>query len=115
MELFTDAVTSAVERALDGVSERQRVSADNVANVNTPNFKASRVEFEDSLAAAIQAGDPDAAQPTVTAANTPANINGNNVMLDEETTTLIKSGLQYEALVNALNYKLNLIRTAVER
>ena len=115
MELFSDGVTSAVERALDGVAERQRVTAANVANVATPNFKASRVQFEEDLAEAIDRGDPSSASPSLTVANTPTNINGNNVALDEETTILIRSGLQYDALVNALNYKLNLIKTAVER
>ena len=115
MELFTDAVTAAVERALGGVAQRQRVSAANVANVSTPGYQAQRVEFEESLADAIDRGDPDSSSTSVTLANTPRNINGNNVLLDEETSILITSGLQYEALVNALNYKLGLIRTAVER
>ena len=115
MELFTDAVTTAVERALGGVAERQRVTANNIANISTPNFRASRVQFEDSLAAAIERGEPGDAGPTITPANTSVDTNGNDVQLEEETTILVKSGLQYEALVNALNYKLGLIRTAVER
>jgi flagellar basal-body rod protein FlgB len=113
--MFTDAVTAAVERALSGVSERQRVTANNIANVSTPGFKASRVNFEESLADAIRDGRPEDANPSLGAADTPARADGNNVSLDDETKILVKSGLQYQALVQALNYKLNLIRTAVER
>ena len=35
--------------ALDALSLRQRVIADNIANVNTPGFLAGRVQFEDAL------------------------------------------------------------------
>jgi flagellar basal-body rod protein FlgB len=115
MDLFTDAVTSGIERALSGVSQRQRVTANNIANVATPGFKASRVDFEADLAAAFGRGNPADAAPSITAANTPASVNGNNVSLDEETQIMLKAGLQYEALVQALNYKLGLIRTAIGR
>ena len=113
MELFNDAVTSAVERALDGVSQRQKVTANNIANVATPGFKASRVTFEESLASAIQGGDPNRARADVNEADTAARADGNNVLLEEETQILIKSGLQYEALVQALNYKFNALRSAM--
>ena len=113
MELFTDLATSAIERALDGVATRQRVSAHNIANVATPGFRASRVAFEDDLAAAIGRGAPSTADPSVLAANTPARADGNNVVLEDETQIMVTSGLHYEALVQALNYKLSVLRTAV--
>ena len=114
MAMFTDGVTAAVEQALSGVSLRQRVAANNIANANTPNFRASKVDFESDLANAIQAGDPAAAAPTVVDAQTPADQLGNTVQLEQETTTLISSGLQYDALVSALNYKLNLLQAALK-
>ena len=114
MELFTDAVTAGIERALSGVTQRQRVTAHNIANVSTPGFKASRVDFESNLAEAFRNGAPGEAGFTMRAANTPSSVNGNNVSLDEETQIMMKAGLQYEALVQALNYKLGLLRTAVE-
>ena len=113
MELFTDLATSAIERALDGVSTRQRVTAHNIANVATPGFKASRVAFEDDLASAISRGAPGTAQASTVAANTPGRADGNNVVLEDETQIMITSGLQYEALVQALNYKLSVLRTAI--
>ena len=114
MSLFTDGVTAAVEQALSGVSLRQKVAANNIANAQTPNFHASKVDFEADLANAIQAGDPSAIRPTVEDAGTPADEYGNTVQLEQETTTLVQSGLQYDALVAALNYKLNLLQTAIK-
>ena len=52
----TDAVGSALRSALDGLAYRQRVSANNVANVDTPGFTASTVDFEDSLRGALADG-----------------------------------------------------------
>jgi flagellar basal-body rod protein FlgB len=114
VSMFTDGVTAAVEQALSSVSLRQRVAANNIANQNTPNFRASKVDFEADLANAIQSGNPTAAGPTVNDAQTPADEYGNTVQLEQETTTLISSGLQYDALVAALNYKFNLLQTAIK-
>ena len=115
MEIFTDGVTAAIEGALSGVAERQRVAAHNIANVATPGFRASRVSFEEDLAAALDGGRPGEVVPSVTAAATPARADGNNVSLDDETKIMITSGLQYQALVEALNHKLGLLRTAISR
>ena len=115
MAILTDGVTAAVERALDGVAQRQRVTADNIANVNTPNFRAKKVDFEASLKAASDNGDPQDASILIDDAGTPVNEQGNSVDLSTETVSLVKSGLQYDALVAALNYKLGLLRTAIGR
>jgi flagellar basal-body rod protein FlgB len=113
MELFTDLATSAIERALDGVAQRQRVTAHNIANVATPGFRASRVAFEDDLASALERGTPSRAAASVVGAGTPARADGNNVVLEDETQIMVTSGLHYEALVQALNYKFSVLRTAV--
>jgi flagellar basal-body rod protein FlgB len=114
MALFTDRVTGAVEAGLDAVALRQRVIADNIANAETPGFRARRVTFEQSLAAALEAGTPEAATAAIVDAGTEPNGVGNTVQLEQEVAGLVKSGLQYDALVAALNYKLGLLRTAIE-
>ncbi|HVV35253.1 MAG TPA: flagellar basal body protein [Acidimicrobiales bacterium] len=114
MTLFTDRITAGIESALDSVSLRQRVSADNIANMNTPGFKASRVEFESNLRQAMNDGNPQGAQPSVVATSDPANADGNNVMISNEQSTLVKSEVQFDALVAALNYKFATLRTAIK-
>lgn len=114
MTLFTDGVQSALERAMDGVMLRQRVSAQNIANVMTPGYKASQVSFEDNLAAALSSGrDPGAAALDVTPTDAPADARGNNVDIVAETTAMTRGGLQYEALVQAANYRFNVLHTAL--
>lgn len=41
---------------LDGLTMRQKVHAENLANVNTPGYRARTVNFEASLRAAMQGG-----------------------------------------------------------
>ena len=50
-----ESVTSAaLASAMDGLALRQRAIANNIANVNTPNYHAKRVSFEAALADSVQ-------------------------------------------------------------
>jgi flagellar basal-body rod protein FlgB len=114
MTLFTDGVQSALERAMDGVMLRQRVAAQNIANVMTPGYQASRVSFEANLAQALQAGgDPGDAALDVVPTGEESDARGNNVDLVGENTALMRSGLQYEALVQAANYRFTVLHKAL--
>ena len=112
--LFDDTTMKAIQFALVGVNHRQQTTAHNIANVNTPGFHSSRIRFEDQLQAALRTNRSlDDLEPERVAANTPVNTRGNEVALEEETQDLITAGLHYEALVNAMNYKLGVLRTAI--
>ncbi len=114
MTLFTDGVQSALERAMDGVALRQRVMSQNVANAMTPGYQAQKVEFEGALADALRTGSsPADVTPDVTGTGAAAREDGNNVDLETEATGLMRSGLQFEALVQAVNYRHNVLRAAV--
>ena len=115
MTLITDRVQSTVERALDGTSLRQQVTADNIANAMTPGFRAKRVDFEASLASALKAGKPQDALTVVRDSGLPARVqDGNSVRIEDEVQEQMKTGLQYQALVEAANHKLGLLRTAIQ-
>ena len=113
--LFTDRTTQAVEWALKAQSERQRVVAHNIANVNTPGFKATKLEFEQSLADALHRTDGGTARAARSATNDPVGLNGNNVSLEKELETLDKSNIHYEALTSAWTAKFSQLRTAIGR
>ncbi len=113
-EPIGDATMSALHTALSGLSLRQRTIADNVANIQTPNFLAGKVDFESSLKNAISNGDtPSISGGTVARSLQPTNTNGNNVNLDEETITATETGLRYQLALNALDGKYSLLRTAL--
>ena len=113
MSMFTDTVQSGVERALDAVAMRQRVTADNIANAMTPGYGAQRVDFEASLSAAMRSGEPEHAPVTVRGTGDAGRLDRNNVNLEQELQKEMRTGLQYQSLVEAANHKLGLLRTAI--
>ena len=118
MSLVNDSVTQVLSLALDGVSMRQRVTADNIANVDTPNYRASSVDFESSLRQAVDDGsvangDLSGISVETTPTDTPVGANGNNVDLRKETLAAVQSQYQYQVLTRAVNDKFSLIRDSL--
>ncbi len=110
---MTDVTMAALHQALRGLSARQRTIADNIANLETPEFLAGRVDFESSLSAALAGGDPQSAEVTATRSMAPTGVNGNNVNLDQETISMIETDLRYQMTSQAMSNKFGLLRTAI--
>jgi flagellar basal-body rod protein FlgB len=53
MSWLVDPATRALTTALDGYARREQAIASNIANIDTPGFRPSRVDFEAELAAAV--------------------------------------------------------------
>ena len=133
MEIGTGKTDRLFRAALDGLSARQRVIADNVANVDTPDFKASKVTFEGALKRAsgqlkdaglkmfkVQnavAGPEDApvavTPQTVTLSDTIRRNDGNNVDIDEEMLDLANTNITYNGLVQATSSRLASLRYVI--
>ena len=123
--------------ALDGSSAAQLVIANNIANVNTPNFKRSDVSFKEALAATqprtsdstelalvtdnprqIPAGPQFSAQPfhiTTTLDDTQQmRVDGSNVDIDQEMAKMsINSGYS-QAMSQFLTEEYTRIREAIQ-
>jgi flagellar basal-body rod protein FlgB len=113
--MITDVTALALESAIKGLNQRMRVTADNIANVNTPGFLAGRTDFESALSSELASGQTPVVSPgTVARSLEPTNTNGNNVNLDEEEVISTRTGLQYQLALNALDSKYNLLRTALQ-
>jgi flagellar basal-body rod protein FlgB len=108
----SDPVGAILNSALDGIALRQRVIADNIANVDTPGYRASSVDFESSLRAAIASGDPSSiVSAEKVATDTPVGANGNNVDLRKETLAAVQSQFQYQVITRATSDRFDLIKT----
>lgn len=100
--------------ALDGLAERQRAVSDDIANVNTPFFRARRVEFEGQLKRALADGDdPAAATASVSYTGDAGGLTGNNVNLDAETVIGVETQLRYDLALRATGDRFTLLRTAI--
>ena len=112
--MITDTTMTALHAALTGLQQRAEVTADNIANVDTPGFLASRVSFESTLRNELANGQtPTVSQSSVDQSMDPTNTNGNNVNLDTETTIATETGLRYQLALNALDGKYSLLRSAL--
>jgi flagellar basal-body rod protein FlgB len=108
-----DVTSVALRTALSGLSMRQRVIADNIANVQTPGFLAGRVTFEDELRNAVASGSPASASPSIARSLEPTREDGNNVNLDHEFLSNIDTGLRYQTMLRAVDDKFGLLRSAI--
>jgi len=111
--VFDDVTSTAVQVALAGLSQRQRVIADNIANVQTPGYRAGVVSFESALRDAVSAGTPGDAVPSQARSLEPTRTDGNNVNLDHETLSNVDTGLRYQLMLHAMDAKLMLVHDAV--
>lgn len=108
-----DSVSSlALRSALDGLALRQRVTANNIANVNTPGFQAQRVSFEEALARSVSTGS-GSVQATTDTSLEPTRLNGSNVNLDTETLSNIDTVLRFQFAARAVEGPFISIRAAL--
>lgn len=110
--MLESVTLSALTSALDGLAERQRAIADNVANVQTPGYHARRVAFEEQLLGAVQDGHGDVA-PSSARSLEPTRLDGNNVNLDTETLSNIDTVLRVQLATRAVDGKFSAVRTAL--
>ena len=110
--MLESVTASALSSALDGLALRQRTIANNIANVNTPNYHAKRVAFEGALAKSVQAGDGHASSTTARSLE-PTNEIGNNVNLDTETLSNIDTVLRFQFAARAADAPFSAVRAAL--
>ena len=88
-----------LERALDGLAMRQRVTASNIANQSVPGYKRRTVSFEDQLDRAARGGE---FRPQVTVDRSGGGVDGNNVKPEKEVGVLTRIELSYQTLSQVL-------------
>ncbi|WP_137789673.1 flagellar basal body rod protein FlgB [Bacillus sp. E(2018)] len=125
MNLFSGSVIKNLEMALDGSALKQKTISNNLANVDTPGYKAKETVFSQEFKKSLQAHRTDQRHfsfGTETSSsfsvrektNTVMNHNGNNVDVDKEMAELAKNQLYYQTLVQRINGKFNSIKMVVK-
>lgn len=110
--MIFDATAVTATRALDGLSQRGQVRAHNIANAETPGFRARRVDFEQSLADAVRRGRPETATTEIVGTPSIVDARGNSVDLETEMIDSIRDGLLRDAVVAGFNFKAAQARVA---
>jgi flagellar basal-body rod protein FlgB len=108
-----DVTMDTIYQAMQGLQSRQTAIANNIANIQTPGFTASNVNFESSLQSAVATGNPDQTQITVSPSTDAPDQTGNNVNLDDQTVLATKTQEGYQTMIDAMNAKFQLLKDAL--
>ncbi|MCD6318604.1 flagellar basal body rod protein FlgB [Candidatus Aerophobetes bacterium] len=115
-----DLTYMLLKKALDVCLLRHKVISNNIANVDTPGFKASKVIFEEKLRAALNSNSNFSSKirqikPEVVQDNSPTQREDfNNVDIEKEMVKLSQNTLYYNIYVQLLSEKLEMIREAIQ-
>lgn len=125
--LFSDISTRTAKVALDGLSLRQQAISRNLANIDTPGFKAQTVDFKETLDRMVSNDNllpltltDDSHLTTASTENGftlslrpggSSRADENNVDVDVEMTDMSEAGIQYQAVSQAISKKLLLLKT----
>jgi len=124
--MINDSTFDVLRMALDGLSLRQQLIGRNIANVDTPGYRAQTVDFETAIRRALGQSASLGLQRTnpghllapkaaggVRALERPGGstrADQNNVDIDVELTDMTETALRYQALSQAASKKLLLLK-----
>ncbi|MDK2936913.1 MAG: flagellar basal-body rod protein FlgB [Eubacteriaceae bacterium] len=129
--MIGDSISTAIfQKALDGTWTRQQAISNNIANSETPRYKALEVDFETSLNNALykissgtngQDKSKQSAVQTIMDSDirtesydlTSNQLDQNNVDLDSENIDMAKTVTQYYYLVSGINSSFSRIKYAL--
>lgn len=127
MNLFGGTI-QALENSLDYSTAKNRVISNNIANIDTPHYKAKDVSFKKVLKHTMQKNiqsnrthekhfsfnvNEHQNYQVSERKNTMYNHNGNNVDVDKEMSELAKNQIYYQTIVDRLNGKYRDIQTVI--
>ncbi len=122
-EISDSAVVAALRRQMTVAVARQVAAAGNLANVDTPGYKALEVSFDETLDQRTDALAGTNAKHLGSAASGsgvalkeadgPARRDGNTVQLDRELLTMGRAAGDFAAAQTALAAKFRLVRYAI--
>ncbi|MCS6970216.1 MAG: flagellar biosynthesis protein FlgB [Planctomycetota bacterium] len=115
--MFQDPRLAVLTRLMDVAVLRQQVHAGNLANQNTPGFKARAVAFEAEFNRVLDEQGLERAltmRPRIyTPLATAADNDGNDVSSEREVAELAKNKLLYDSYAQLARGKLRLLNTAL--
>ena len=116
-DVFNAGNLDLLKRSLDAYTLRQRVIAENIAQVETPGYSSRSVDFEDALQRALDRGETALPEP-VLRPDSPRALQGttngvNDVDLDREMAALAETNLRHKLATRILSIRYQLLRSAI--
>jgi flagellar basal-body rod protein FlgB len=95
---------------MDLLSARQKLVASNIANVDTPGYKAKDIDFQFEFMSLAQGASPN----VIDAPGLAVNNDGNNVSMDREARLLSENALRFNLASSLMKTQLKLISSAIQ-
>ncbi|MGI6405904.1 MAG: flagellar basal body rod protein FlgB [Syntrophaceticus sp.] len=117
--MLFNSVTGVMERALDLNWIRQQLISNNIANVDTPNYKRMDMDFRSSLLKALSdqsasQSSTDGVKVEIVVSDDLAHSNdGNSVDIEKEMAGQAVNSLQYALLTRLVSDQFGILRTAI--
>ncbi|MEX2262734.1 MAG: flagellar basal body protein [Bryobacteraceae bacterium] len=104
-----DGIASRLEHYMDLVSSRQRLSAANIANADTPGYKTRDIDFQFEVQSLLKGAAPNIIEVEGLAVKN----DGNNVSVDRESRMLAENALRFSLASNLLRSEIRVVRSAI--
>jgi len=130
MQTRLDREVGFMEQGLKLRSQRQQVLATNIANADTPNYKAQDLDFNQALKSALSGTGTSSGLATTNPRHVTdvkqgsaqvqarkqlqSSADGNTVDMDVEQSQFAENALQYETLVSIINGKFKNINSVMQ-
>ena len=124
---------NVLDKAADGAWKRNEAIANNIANIDTPNYKRHDVSFQAELQHALKASKYTSLdqkvrelnegnrlshiepRPYTDYASYSYRLDGNNVDVDNENVEMASNQLVYQAIVQSINSEFQNIKTVTSK
>ena len=121
MSIIDSGLLNFIETQLTVATRRQEALSANIANADTPGYRAQDVEFSEQMQLLSVSGTsgkhitPLAGNSMVRMfhVDTEVKPNGNSVDMDRELTEVTKNGLEFITLMQFLQNKLRTLRSSI--
>ena len=129
-DLLFDRIHNGIGNVLDLRSQQSAMTAANIANTDTPNFKAKFIPFDELLQTTMGTDNMTMRQtrpshlsgmqgtvddPAIEEIEAPPwSLDGNSVSLEREMVRLKSNALQYSALTRGMTKRLSMLRFVID-
>jgi flagellar basal-body rod protein FlgB len=114
MSLLNTPLLDLLGHALDLTAQRQQLVSQNIANIDTPGYRARDLDFGGELERALNGSAEPSPTPMVREVQgLIERPDGNNVNIDRESLLMAQNQLQFQTEVSLLRSEFNRLQLAI--
>jgi len=111
-EVNMDKSIKILEKIMDICAYRQKILASNIANADTPQYKAKDINFQEELKNALET--EKSTYRIIEAPTTMPNRDGNTVNIEVEMSKLAETLLMHSAASQLMSTRIRMLKDAIK-